>query len=479
MNLLRWPVLLFVLVAPACSVQPGNDSPARHVILISLDTTRADHFGFYGSPTVQTPNLDKLASESIVLDDFMTVAPTTLAAHTSLFTGKYPQSHGVPRNGFLVNDENVLLAELLQQAGFATAGFIGAFPLSGQFGIAQGFDHWDEEFERFEGVDPVLVNERTADRVTDAVISYFDGVDLDRRQFLFVHYFDPHAPYQAPSPYDTGYDPRGRDGQRDWFSLVSECHGLSATRTQPSAEILEEARRMALQYASEVSYTDAHVGRLLAYLRGRGILDDALLVVTSDHGESFWEHGECFDHGWNTNDSTMRTVGLIRLPGASGAGTRLSGLVANIDILPSVLDYLGIPIPRAIDGESLDLRSASPSAPGNPRFGQATKPWDSVEKDPRWHNLHKSRCIRDGKYKLIQIPATGTEYLYDLAQDPGESRNLLAGSAPNVEAIAGPMRQKLEAWAASPTPLPTQFVHGEQNDVLLRLKALGYLGDDE
>ena len=236
---------------------------------------------------------------------------------------------------------------------------------------------------------------------------------------------------------------------------------------------------MALQYASEVSYTDAHVGRLLAYLRGRGILDDALLVVTSDHGESFWEHGECFDHGWNTNDSTMRAVGLIRLPGASGAGTRLSGLVANIDILPSVLDYLGIPVPRAIDGEALDLRSASPRAPGNPRFGQATKPWDSVEKDPRWHNLHKSRCIRDGKYKLIQIPASGAEYLYDLAQDPGESRNLLAGSAPTVEAIAGPMRQKLEAWAASPTPLPTQFVHGEQNDVLLRLKALGYLGDDE
>ena len=157
MNLPRWSVFLFMIAALACSARSDSDGLARHVVLISLDTTRPDHFGFYGSPTIRTPNLDKLASESIVLDDFMTVAPTTLASHASLFTGKYPHSHGTPRNGFMVNDENVLLAELLQENGFSTAGFIGAFPLSSQFGIAQGFDHWDEEFERFQGKDNVLL----------------------------------------------------------------------------------------------------------------------------------------------------------------------------------------------------------------------------------------------------------------------------------------------------------------------------------
>ena len=196
----RWSVFLLAIAAVACSAPSGSDGPVRHVVFISLDTTRPDHFGFYGSPTVRTPNLDKLASESIVLDDFMTVAPTTLASHASLFTGKYPHSHGTPRNGFLVNDENVMLAELLQEAGFSTAGFAGAFPLASQFGIAQGFDHWNEEFER---LDDALVNERAADRVTDAVIQYLDEADLGRKQFLFVHYFDPHAPYVSPSPYDT------------------------------------------------------------------------------------------------------------------------------------------------------------------------------------------------------------------------------------------------------------------------------------
>ena len=458
----RWSVLLLVLAAVACSAQSDTARRARHVVFISLDTTRPDHFGFYGSPKVRTPNLNKLASESIVLDDFMTVAPTTLASHTSLFTGKYPQSHGTPRNGFMVNDENVLLAELLQQAGFSTAGFIGAFPLASQFGIAQGFDHWDEEFERFPGVVDVLVNERTAESVTDAVIRYLDEADLSRSQFLFVHYFDPHAPYEAPSPYDTLYDPQGRDGLRDWLSLVRDCHRLSATRTPPPPELLEQALRMAAQYAAEVTYTDVHVGRLLADLRERGILEEALLVVTSDHGESFWEHGECFDHGWGTYDSTMRIVGLIRLPGAAGAGTRVPGLVANIDILPTVLDYLGIAVPESIDGKAIDLESAPPRVPGGPRFGQATKPWKSVETDPRWHNLGKSRCIRQGQLKLIQVPAAGTEHLYDLSRDPIESANLLETPDPDVESLVGPMRRKLEAWAASADPLPTYFARGRR-----------------
>ena len=236
---------------------------------------------------------------------------------------------------------------------------------------------------------------------------------------------------------------------------------------------------MAAQYAAEVTYTDVQVGRLLAHLRERGVLDEALLVVTSDHGESFWQHGECFDHGWNTFDSTMRVVGVIRLPGAAGAGTRVPGLLANIDILPTVLGYLGIAAPAGIDGAAMDLRSSPPQPPAGPRFGQATKPWKSVETDPRWHNLRKTRSIRAGKLKLIQVPTTGKEYLYDLSRDPIESINLLEIAGAEIDSVVGPLRQGLEAWAESADPLPTSFVNGEQNEVMQRLKALGYLGGEE
>lgn len=452
----------------------GTDAvgPPRHVVLISLDTTRADQLGLYGNPTVKTPRLDRLAAQSVVLDDFMTVVPTTLSAHVSLFTGKYPHTHGTPRNGFLVNEQNVMLPEILGEHGFVTAGFAGSFALEGRFNFAQGFEHYDEAFERFAGQDGRLQNERTAESVTQAVVDYLDQRGVPERLFLFVHYFDPHAPYEAPPPYDTMYDPSGREGLPDWKTVRHQ--GL----VKPGSKD-EVADRLARQYAAEISYMDHHLGRLLDELRERGILDDALLVVTSDHGENFWEHGAVFDHGWSTYQTTMRGVGIIRMPRAALAGTRIGGIAANIDIMPTVLGLLGIPVPDGIDGERIDLMRVAGRPLDRVRFGQAAKPWQEVETDPRWTNMTKTRCVRSGKYKLVQVPYAGHEELYDLEADPVEQVNLLASADAETEATARRLRDRLEAWAASARPLPSRFDPSQREETIERLRALGYLGGDD
>lgn len=461
--------VVFVLLAiGGCTPPTPSGEDVKHVVFISLDTTRADHFGFYGNPTVKTPNLDRLASEAIVLDDFLTVAPTTLASHTSLFTGKYSHSHGTPRNGFLVNEQNVMLPELLRERGFHTAGFVGSYPLVRQFGFAQGFDYYDDSFELREGADGLLRMERSAEEVTDSVIEYVDQRDDPGNLFLFVHYFDPHYPYAPPAPYDTLYDPRGGEDLPPWLELLELCM---------QGDKNEGVLRTPLQYAGEISFMDHQIGRLLDALRERGILDESLLVMTSDHGEHFMEHefSVCFDHGWVPYETEARTVGLVRLPGARHGGTRITELVASIDILPSVLAYLGIESPPGVEGEPIDLDAAEAPA-GQTRFSQASRPLENVETDPQWINMLKARSMRRGAYKLIQIPYLQEELFYDLESDPQETQNLLIEPSPEVRAIAEEMRGELESWAASADPLPTEWVASLKDEVLERLQALGYAG---
>jgi arylsulfatase A-like enzyme len=442
--------------------------PARHVIIISLDTTRADHFGCYDHPWIRTPRIDALAAESILFTDCMTVAPSTLASHVSLFTATYPHTHGTPRNGFMVNQANVMLAEILQEAGFQTVGFAGAFSLDSRFGIAQGFDHYDERFDhvaRDLGPDQ---DQRSAAAVTDAAIKYLDETGIPSRLFLFVHYFDPHAPYEPPPPFDTMYDAQ----------LPGAAPAGDPGRDQYAGAENAAAQKLALQYAGELSFMDKHVGRLLDYLRQRGILDQALVVVTSDHGENFWEHETHFDHGLTTYQTTMRAICLIRLPHAHLGGTRVEQLVANIDLLPTLLSHLRLPVRAGIQGQAIDLMRADQSFPPRIRFGQATKPWGEVETDPRWLNMRKARCVRRGSLKLIQTPYAQTEELYDLSVDPQEGNNLLPAATPEIKAQAAELRRQLEAWAQSATPLPSRFEPSQRQETIERLRSLGYLGSE-
>ena len=459
-------ILMLSVATAGCNGAPEYDGPVRHVVLLSLDTTRADHFGFYGNTEVKTPHLDRLAAQSIVLDDYMTVVPTTLSSHVSLFSGKYPHSHGTPRNGFTVNDDNVMLAELLRDQGFATAGFVASFPLEHRFGIAQGFEHYDDRFDVLAQQVP-MQDERSAAAVTDAVIEYLDGRDEAGNLFLFAHYFDPHAPYAAPAPYDTLYDSRGGEDLPPWAEALGLC------REGGSPELFE---RIAAQYAGEISYMDEHIGRLLDALRERGILDEAILIVTSDHGELFTEHPDttCFDHGWMTYQQDVRAVGMIRLPGGEKGGMRVLGTLANIDILPTLLGYLGIDLPQGVDGAVIDFEQ--PEAATGVRFSQATKPASrKIEAGSRWRNSKKARCVRDGRYKFVQVPYARQAALYDLRQDPAEQTNLLLNPTKEARDLAEKLRAKLEAWSASANPLPSEFTATQREEVRKRLEAIGYV----
>ncbi|MDH3196670.1 MAG: sulfatase [Candidatus Krumholzibacteria bacterium] len=432
------------------------------MIFVSFDTARKDHFGCYGNPWIRTPRIDALAAESILFTDYMTVVPTTLASHTSLFTGKYAHTHGTPRNGFMVNEENVMLAEILKDAGFHTAGFAASFPLSSRFAFAQGFDHYDEDFETLPDVGARGQPERDARAVTDAAIAYLKAQGVPERLFLFLHYFDAHAPYAPPPSYAAPYaaDPR----IPAW---------LEAREGPWSHEAADTGK--ALRYAGEMTAMDEHFGRVLDYLDARGVLDEAIVVVTSDHGENFWGHFRPWDHGNTVYQSTVDAICMIRLPGALHGGTRIEPLFASIDVLPSVLSYLDLPVPPGIDGEAVDLTAVPIALGPRTRFSQATKPHERVETDPRWTNIRKAACVREGNWKYAFVPFLELEELFDLAADPFEQRNLLVAPTAEEAKRAIQMREVLERWVQSAAPLASEFEWEHRADTERKLRALGYL----
>jgi choline-sulfatase len=468
-NPLRAALLVGSLAALGCAAEPERTATARHLVVVSLDTTRADYLGAYGNPWVSTPRIDALARESVVFDALKVAAPTTLASHVSLFTGAYPLHHGTPRNGFTVHPDNVMLAEILRDAGFHTAGFVASFALESRFGFAQGFAHYDETFDRLVGDAGADQNQRRADAVTDAAIAYLDALDSGRgvpNLFLFVHYFDPHAPYDAPSPWNARYGP---EAERD--APPPDDIGALPGFPPPDPERVRALRR---SYAAEISFTDHHVGRLLDALRERGLLDESVVLLTSDHGENLGEHDGRFDHGFHTFETTMRGVAMVRLPGARLGGGHITRVASSVDLLPTLLAQLGLRAPEGLDGVAIDLEAAN-SRPETPRFGEASKPWERVETDPRWRNARKARCVWDGDLKLMRIPYVGVEALFDLARDPREQDDLLLHPTPDQTAQARRLRALLDAWTESAHPLPSDFDRSQREESARRLRALGYL----
>lgn len=458
--------LASLLAVPSCSgTGPSRDGAIRHVIFISLDTTRTDHIGCYGNDWARTPHLDQLARESILLLNYRTVVSATLPSHLSLLTGNYPHTHGVVSNGYLVNPENLMLAEILGDAGFHTAGFLGSFALESRFRFNQGFDHFDENFDIEVGTFGADQNQRSAETVTDAVISHLEGRSGKERLFLFIHYFDAHAPHTPPPPFDTMYGPGG----------VTDIPGAEpGAGGRPSLD--EQFNRARRAYAGEVSYMDDQLGRLFDYLRQSGILDQSMLVVTSDHGENIGEHGGMISHGWSTYETEMDAVGIIRLPGADRAGTEIPGVTASIDVLPTVLHCLEMPQPPGIDGQPIPLDKDTANTPPCIRFGEAVRaPGDADLPPAQWPNFAKMVCVWDGDFKYQMSLYRKDQALYDLSRDPHEIRNLLRTGDPRWKSKADELRKRLGTWNREADPLPSRFDPEQLADTTRRLKALGYL----
>jgi choline-sulfatase len=396
-----------------------------NVLLVSIDTLRADHVGAYGYAAAQTPTLDALARRGVRFTDASTVTPLTLPAHTSLLTGTFPAWHGVRDNGgFYVSEDQTTLAEVLRARGYRTGGFVGAFVLDSRWGLGQGFDRYFDDFDlsKYEGRGLDAVQRSGAD-VVDRAVAWLDE-DRERPFFAWVHLYDPHTPYEAP------------DTIRARFPAT-----LSGA------------------YDAEISSADTQVGRLIARLETAGRLDSTLVVVVGDHGESLGEHQEQ-THGFFVYDATIRIPLLIAGPGIPAKP--VDGVVRIVDVMPTILEALAIAPPAAVqgrplrplwNGERLDLMALAETFYPRYHYG--------------WSDL---QTIADGRYKLIAAPR---RELYDLRDDPGETRNIAESNAARADALERGLHD-LQGRLASREPAKTpQPMDPEAEE---RLRALGYVG---
>lgn len=500
---------LCVLALPLTGCgEPGDDAyvgPYRHVVVISLDTFRADHIGAYGAQR-PTPSMDAICGEGVIFTAAQAPATTTLASHTSMMTGTWPHTHGVPRNGFVLSDQNLTLAEVLGGSGFHTAAVLGSFALESRFNFDQGFDHFDEEFELLvtSGNDQ---NQKLAATVTDKALEHIDDVTDEERLFLFLHYFDAHSNYAPPPDYaeavtgkrDLTSDMRHveqavRERQAKLLGVpVGEAPGHSGVIigglagphrkliTQPTGQPAQFDRTLAALYAGEVLYVDDQVGRLLSGLEERGILDEAIVVITGDHGETFWEHGDLWNHGLWVYQTTAQVPFVLRLPDGRFAGEEVTAAVSTVDLLPTLCDLLGLETPERVDGTSLVPLATGEALDRGPVFSEATQPWQV--RGEGWENAAKPRSVRWGNWKYVRSPYNQVEELFDLDGDPGEQSNLLssgeAGLTEEASLELKRLREALDDWTLQADPLPSGFDRTQTEETREMLKGMGYAGDDE
>jgi len=415
-------VILGLLLAAA---RPAPAAPPD-VVLITLDTVRADRMGFLGSTRGLTPHLDALARESLVFEHAYAQAPLTTVSHATILTGTYPPFHRVQDFGLPLPASVPYVPALLSAAGYRTAAFVGSLILDPKGPIAPGFDRGFEVYDagfrhRRAGEDPYRTKERRGSEVVARALAW-----LEHRPpgplFLWVHLYDAHDPYDPPPAF--------------------------------------AARFAGAPYDGEVAAVDAAVGDLLAGLSGRGIFDGALLVVASDHGEGLGDHGES-THGVFLYDATIHVPLLLRRPRAQGGGRRIAARARLADIAPTVLEAAGLAMPATMQGRSLlELAGAAP-ADERPAYAESEYPRRSFG----WSALAAWRTER---FLLVQAPR---RELYDLRVDPAAARDLSRERPAVADGMAAQMQAALRTWTGGAAAAPAA---GPDPALIERLASLGY-----
>lgn len=418
-------VVAVVVCLGGLSLTWAAPAPAPNIVVITIDTLRADHLGCYGDKQIKTPNLDALAQEGVRFERAYTPVPVTLPAHTALFTGTYPLRSGM--HDFADNKLNPAqptLASVLKENGYATGAVIGSAVLDSRFGLNHGFDFYYDHFD-FSRLQESNLDEmeRSGDVVADQALDWLDK-NYQKKFFLWMHLYDPHYPYRPPSPYSEEYKDHPYDG--------------------------------------EIAFADSQVGRLIRELKEKGVYQNTVIVVTGDHGESLGEHGEK-THGFFIYNATLHIPVILRLPGGPAART-VSALVSLPDLMPTVLSYLKIDVPSEVQGRNLlPLMTAEDKDKARSLYAETFL--------PRLHfNWSELRGAETENYHFIDAPKPE---LYDLSKDPGETNNLYA----QKKAVAEEMRAKL-------TSLIQQYGAGQElaqktgldPALMERLKSLGYAG---
>jgi arylsulfatase A-like enzyme/Tfp pilus assembly protein PilF len=427
MGILR-QLLCLTLLAGSAVAAP---SARPNVILITLDTTRADRMGFLGSQRGLTPNLDALARQSAVFSRAYAQVPITTPSHVTILTGTYPQFNHVNDFAVPLTKDIPYLPEILHEQGYKTAAFVGCAVLDPQSGGAPGFDRGFDTYDagfsaRRPGDDRYQTMERRGGDVVARALAWLNQ-NPSEPFFLWVHVYDPHIPYDPPEPFRSRYASEPYDG--------------------------------------EIAYADSVVGKLLDDLRARKLYDGALIALMADHGEAFGEHGE-HTHGIFLYDETIHVPLLFKLPGKGAAGKRVDARAGLVDVTPTILDIVGMPVPKAVQGESLvalmrDVGSPTKPVPDRPAYAETDYPQRAFG----WSSL---RGLRTGKYLFIEAPR---KELYDQSTDSKAEHNL--SSAAN--AVTETLSSRLDAFrrktsSSEKAPEVEANLQREQ-----QLAALGYV----
>jgi choline-sulfatase len=441
-------VLCLLASAMAGTTTPPAKTQPPNVILITLDTTRADRMGFLGSKRGLTPNLDTLARQSVVFTHAYSQVPLTTASHATILTGTYPQFHQVNDFGVPLATELPYAPYVFRGNGYYTAAFVGSLVLDPDTrsapGFERGFDTYDAGFHRrHAGESRYQAIERRADEVVAHALAWLNAHQKGP-VFIWVHLYDAHDPYDPPEPYKSRYASAPYDG--------------------------------------EIAYEDSAVGKLLSQLRVRGLYDGALIAIMADHGEALGDHGET-THGIFLYDETIRVPLLFKLPQERFAGKRIESRAGLVDVLPTILEAVGIAIPHDVQGESLlgmlkptmlkpapagqagtATSKASEAALDRPAYAESDYPHRTFG----WNSL---RALRTGKYLFVEAPH---KELYDQSADPKAEHNLSTTSVAVTNTLASQLdafRQRTSTAKEAPKVTPDP---GFQE----RLNALGYVATD-
>ncbi len=421
-------IVVLSAIAATLIFRSGREEPlGGNLLVITLDTTRADSLGAYGGTGNHTPRLDRLAREGVMFENCVTPVPLTLPAHASLFTGRNPLAHQVRNNArYVLAPEELTLAERLKAEGFTSYAVIASYVLLGRFGLSQGFDEYDDSLDTYK-----IMNSYNTEIPADSVSSRFLawlGKNREQRFFAWVHFYDPHEPYRPPQEYCQNADDRDPKGL----------------------------------YLGEVEFMDHHVGRILDGLEDSGLLSRTLVIIVGDHGEAFAEHGER-GHAIFCYEENLRVPLIFRHETLMPAHTVVKERVSLTDVLPTILELYGLERGGGLHGRSLApfLRSGARRPPRRPIYVESLYGFEEMG----WAPL---TGIVDGDLKLISLPRPE---LYDLRKDPGEKTNIY-GARPD---LARRLKERLTALVSSHTEWRSGAERELTAEDMGRLRSLGYV----
>jgi arylsulfatase A-like enzyme/Tfp pilus assembly protein PilF len=426
-------LLLVSLLVVLFFIMPRRPNFARlkgkkdfNYILITLDTTRADRIGCYGFKRIETPNIDFFASRGVKFERCYSQTPLTLPSHATIMTGTLPLFHGVRDNGgFILPPQLKTLAELFKEKGYETGAFVAAYVLDSKWGLNQGFDYYFDQFDlsKFEKISLGTV-QRPANEVIDEVLPWLEK-KKDKKFFTWIHLYDPHTPYEPPPPFDKKYPDH--------------------------------------PYLGEIAFADSQLGRLWQYLEANNLTDNLFLIFASDHGESLGEHQEG-SHGFFVYQGALHVPLIFVTPFQKLQGLISSQVVSLTDVMPTILDMAGMPIPTQVQGKSLLPIFFKPEK-------TSTNYAYSETFYPRFHyGWSELQSFQNEKFKLIISPDAE---LYDLSADPREEHNLASSEKNILARLNTEASQFIEKYSRNAFELDYRKIDEETRE---KLAALGYIG---